>query len=167
MIIEHLFLCTENLGENHSSKDYHLIFLAYTPFLAASLRRDRKGCRGLDRVSRRGKIETFYSEQGYARQGLMLQYLSSHPQEPVKLGIKFAWCDVFFFSSASRLQLSHPNFFHFIKVKKVMISVTVSEMESQENGMKNWRDGYVFHLSFWWLLFKCCSGKCQPQNSLF
>lgn len=36
----------------------------------------------------------------------------------------------------------------------MVISVTVSEMESQETGMENWRDGYLPHLEFRWLPFQ-------------
>lgn len=99
----------------------HLTFLLLSlgTFISCRAEEQGEGCvlqaGGLSRVSRKDRIETFYSERGFTRQGLMLQCLSSPPCEPVKLGIKFAVCDFFFSFSSAAKSLS---IFPFLKSEK-------------------------------------------------
>lgn len=82
-------------------------------FLSSKTEERGEGCipqvGGLSRVSRRGRVESFYPEQTFTRQGLMLQ-----PWEPVKLGIKLALCDFLRFSSTAK----SPSFFPLNKSEK-------------------------------------------------
>lgn len=63
----------------------HLTFflLSLGTFISFRAEEEGEGCvlqaGGLSGVSRKDRIETFYSERGFTRQGLMLQCLSSPP----------------------------------------------------------------------------------------